>query len=143
MYVDVEEFITCIFEIVRGIGILLVNLFILRINSIFQCLPPNVRCLLYVDDFLICNRSRDVRSMEQVLQSYLNSIHTWTDENGSQFSKTKTVCKHFCQQCTLLPDPKLKLYGATIPVADEVVFGPHFRSEANPCPLTRIPETDA
>jgi hypothetical protein len=72
--------------------------------------------------FLICYRSRNMRSIERVLQRCLNSIQTWADENGFQFSKTKTVCMHFCRQCTLHPDPELKLCGATIPVADEVKF---------------------
>jgi hypothetical protein len=37
-------------------SILSVALFIviLKINNIRECLPPSVKCSLYVDDFLIC-----------------------------------------------------------------------------------------
>jgi hypothetical protein len=103
-------------------SILSVTLFILKINSIVQCLPPSVRCSLYVDDFLICYRSRNMRSIERLLQRCMISIQTWADENGFQFSKTKTVCMHFCQQHTLHREPELTLYGVGIPVVDEVKF---------------------
>ena len=103
-------------------SILSVTLFILKINSIVECLPPSVRCSLYVDDFLICYRSRNMRSIERLLQRCLNKIQTWADENGFQFSKSKTVCMHFCQQRTLHLDPELVLYGDKIPVVEETKF---------------------
>jgi hypothetical protein len=86
-------------------SILSVPLFIQKINSIVQCLPPNVRCSLYVDDFLICYRSRNMRSIERVPQRCLDSIQTWADDNGFQFSKTKTVCMLSYQQCALPLNP--------------------------------------
>jgi hypothetical protein len=63
-----------------------------------------------------------MRSIERLLQRCLNNIQRWADENGFQFSKTKTVCMHFCQQRALHPDPELKLNGVPIPVVDEVKF---------------------
>ena len=38
-------------------SILWVTLFLVKINSIAQCLKPGVDCSLYVDDFQICYRS--------------------------------------------------------------------------------------
>jgi hypothetical protein len=63
-----------------------------------------------------------MRSIERLLQRCLNNIQRWADENGFQFSKTKTVCMHFCQQRALHPDPELKLNGVPVPVVDEVKF---------------------
>ena len=63
-------------------SILSVTLFILKINSIIKCLPAGIRGSLYVDDFLICFRSKTMKSIERQLQRCLNSIQTWADENG-------------------------------------------------------------
>ena len=41
-------------------SILSVTLFILKINGIIKCLPAGVRGSLYVDDFVICFRSKSV-----------------------------------------------------------------------------------
>jgi hypothetical protein len=91
-------------------SILSVTLFILKINSIVSCLPPHVRGSLYVDDFLICYRSKDVRCLERQLQFCLNKIERWADENGFRFSKSKSVCMHFCHKRIPHPDPELKIY---------------------------------
>jgi hypothetical protein len=73
-----------------------------------------------------------MRPIERLLQRCLNNIQTWADENGFQFSKTKTVYMHFCRQRTLHRDPELTLYGANIPVVDEVsVPGSDIRPETN------------
>jgi ribonuclease HI len=103
-------------------SILSVTLFILKINSIVRCLPPNIKCSLYVDDFLICYRSHNMNSIERLLQLCLNGIESWADENGFQFSKTKTVCMHFCQKHTLHSDPELKIYGSSIPTVEKYKF---------------------
>jgi hypothetical protein len=63
-----------------------------------------------------------MRSTERLLQRCQNNIQTWADEDGFRFSKTKTVCKHFCQKRMLHRDPELTLYGTNIPVVDEVKF---------------------
>ena len=63
-----------------------------------------------------------MRAIERQLQCCLNKIQDWADENGFQFSKSKTVCMHFCQTYTLHPDPDLKLYGSSIPVVEETKF---------------------
>jgi hypothetical protein len=103
-------------------SILSVTLFSLKINSIVRSLPPDVRCSLYVDDFLICCRSRYMPAIERKLQICLRGIERWADENGFKFSRTKTVCMHFCQKRSLHPDPELTLYGDKIPVVDETKF---------------------
>jgi len=103
-------------------SILSVTLFILKINSIVKCLPSHIKCSLYVDDFLICYRSKNMNSIERLLQLCLNNIEKWADENGFQFSRTKTVCMHLCQQHILHCDPNLTLYGSAIPVVEEYKF---------------------
>ena len=103
-------------------SILSVLLFSIKINKIVKCLKPGVDCSLYVDDFLICYRSKNMHTIERQLQLCLNKIQTWADENGFKFSKSKTVCMHFCQKRGLHPDPSLTLDGTPIPVVEQTKF---------------------
>jgi hypothetical protein len=103
-------------------SILSVTLFVLKINSIVKFLPAGVRGSLFVDDFLICYRSRNMHSVERVLQGCLGKIESWADTNGFRFSKSKTVSIHFCNKRLLHPDPCLKLYNSEIPVVSETKF---------------------
>ena len=86
-------------------SVLSVTLFSLKINSIVSCLTTGVKCSLYVDDFLACCRSRQMRTIERQLQQCLNNLQTWCNENGFKFSQSKTVCMHFCHKRKLHPDP--------------------------------------
>jgi len=99
-----------------------VTLFILKINSIFKCLPAGVRGSLFVDDFCICFRSKSLIAIERQIQRCINSIQKWADEKGFQFSKSKTVCMHFTQLNSANAHPDLKLYGAGILVVSEFKF---------------------
>ncbi len=103
-------------------SILSVTLFVLKINSIVKCLPAGVKGSLFVDDFLICYRSKSMHSIERVLQGCLQKIESWADNNGFRFSKSKTVCMHFCCKRTVHFDPSLKLYNSEIPVVSEAKF---------------------
>ena len=103
-------------------SILSVTLFSIKINNIVKTLNPGVYCSLYVDDFLICYRSKHMHTIERQLQQCLNKIQRWALENGFKFSKTKTQCMHFCQLRGLHNDPVLKLDGVEIPVVDQYKF---------------------
>ena len=56
-----------------------------NINNIVKCLDDDVNCSLYVDDFLIRYRSKDMKTIETKLQNNLNEIEKWTIENGLNF----------------------------------------------------------
>jgi len=102
--------------------ILSVTLFCLKINSIIKALCPGVHYSLYVDDFLICYRSRHIHIIERHLQRCRNKLQECADTNGFKFSTTKTVCLHFCRLRKLHPDPQLFVNGNPIPVVEEVKF---------------------
>ena len=103
-------------------SILSVTLFSLKINNIVKCLNPGVDCSLYVDDFLICYRSKNMNTIERQLQLNLNKIQKWSTENGFKFSKCKTVCVHFCHLREAQNDHILTLDGTPIPVVEENKF---------------------
>ena len=103
-------------------SILSVTLFCLKINSIVKALFPGVECCLYVDDFLICYRSKHINIIEGHLERCFSKLHDWADTNGFKFSAAETVCIHFCHLRKLQPDPQLFLNGSPFPVVEEVKF---------------------
>ena len=76
-------------------SILSVTLFGLKINSIVKAISLGVECSLYVEDFLMCYRSKYINIIER--HSQLNKLSTWADTNGFKFCPSKTVCVHFCR----------------------------------------------
>ena len=77
-------------------GILVVTLISVKINSIVQCLKPDVDCSLYVDDFQICYRSSSMSIIERQLQ--------------------------LCLYRSRYLDPQLFLDQSPIPVVEETKF---------------------
>ena len=100
----------------------LLHLFSIKINSIVRTLSPGVNSSLYVDDFLVCYSSKQMHTIERQLQQCLARIQKWADQNGFRFSKTKTVCMHFCNLRKLHPEPELKLYDTVIPLVEQFKF---------------------
>ena len=102
--------------------ILSVTLFSVKINNIIKSVCPGVECFLYVDDFCICYRSKQMHTIERQLQQVLNNLNRWSNENGFKFSRIKTKCMHFCNSRKLHTDPELTLDGARIEVVKEFKF---------------------
>ncbi|OOZ28992.1 hypothetical protein BOW34_12860, partial [Solemya velum gill symbiont] len=88
-------------------SILSVVLFPIKINSIVSCMKTDTEGTLYVDDFSSSYRSKHMCTMEKHLQQCFNKLDKWAKTNGFKFSKTKTVCMHFCQLRGLHPDSTL------------------------------------
>ena len=103
-------------------AILSTTLFNVKLNDIINCLDYKTDGSLYVDDFCICFRSKNMRTIERHLQQCLNRIEDWATRNGFKFSKSKTQCVHFCQQRKMHNDPALYIYGSEIPVVAESKF---------------------
>ena len=99
-----------------------VTLFGLKINSIVKAISPGVECSLYVDDFLICYRSKHIHIIERHLQQCLNKLADWADTNGFKFFPSKTVCIHFCKLRKPHPEPTLLLNSTPVPVVEETKF---------------------
>ena len=85
-----------------------------------MALGPGVDCSLYVDDFLICYRSKHTIELQR--QQCLNKIQKWALEDGFKFSKTKTQCMHFRHLRGLHNGLILKLDGVEIPEVDQYKF---------------------
>ena len=58
-------------------SILSLTLFNIKIIDIFKTLDPVVDCSLYVDDILICYRSKHIHTIKRQLQQCLNKIQKW------------------------------------------------------------------
>jgi len=103
-------------------SILLVTLFTLKINSIVMAICPNVECFLYVDDFLICYKSKHIHIIERHLQRCLNKLQYWADTNGFCFLTSKTVCVYFCRLLKPHLDLQLFLNCILIPIIEKTKF---------------------
>ena len=67
-------------------SILSPTLFSIKINSLAKTLTFGTEGSLYVDDFLICYRAKNMNNIERQLQLCLNKIEKWAVDNGFRFS---------------------------------------------------------
>lgn len=103
-------------------SVLSVTLFLISINKILNQFHPPVKGSLFVDDLHISCEGADMRIIERQLQTAINNIVKWADNNGFSFSPSKTKCVHFCRKRGLHPDPEVCLRNETIPIVPEVKY---------------------
>ena len=103
-------------------SILSVTLFSIKINSLAKVLNDNIEGSLYVDDFQVCYRGKNMNNIERQLQLCLNKIEKWAMKNGFKLSSSKTLGMHVCNKRGLHPDPELKLYNSPIKIVSETKF---------------------
>ena len=102
-------------------AILSTTLFNVKINDIVKQVDPGVECSLYVDDFVIVDRSPTIDAIQRKLQHTIHRLEKWTLENGFTISKNKTVAMHFCPDKKCM-DPVLKLDNDPIQFVKEAKF---------------------
>ena len=98
-----------------------VTLFSIKIIILSKILIAE-QTALFVDDFLICYRTKNMNYIEGKLPICLDKLYKLTTENGLEFSKEKTECVHFCNQRKLHLDPVLKLDNTKIPDVDQYKY---------------------
>ncbi|GFU46495.1 probable RNA-directed DNA polymerase from transposon X-element [Trichonephila clavipes] len=103
-------------------SILSVTLFICHISSILNILSPSIQASLYVDDLQISCEGSDMRMIERQLQTAVNNIIKWCDNNGHSISASKSCCVHFCRKRGIHPDPEIRIRDIQIPVVPDVRF---------------------
>ena len=59
-------------------------------EKLIACLLQDIKCSLYVDDFLICYPAKHMYSIEKQLNICLDRLQKWCDTNGFKVSKKKT-----------------------------------------------------
>ncbi|GFY22056.1 putative RNA-directed DNA polymerase from transposon X-element [Trichonephila clavipes] len=91
-------------------------------SNILHQLPPSVREMLYVDDLQVSCQGSDMRLIERQLQTTVNRLVQWCDQNGHTISPSKSSCVHFCRKRNLHPDPSIHIEHIPIPVVSAVRF---------------------
>jgi hypothetical protein len=86
-----------------------VTLLSIKINSLAKALNDNTEGSLYVDDFLICYRDKNMNIIERHLQLCLKKIEKWAMDNAFEFSSSKTIGMHFCNKKRTLSRPSIKI----------------------------------
>jgi len=108
-------------------SVLSVTLFALAIDDITRCLPQDIGCSLYVDDFTIYISTSNIPSAERRLQIGLNNINEWTINNGFRLSPQKTVAVQFHRGRGLQREPQIFLGDRPVVFRDSCKFlGLHF-----------------
>ena len=102
-------------------NVLSVTLFNTKLE-IVKNINNRTNCALYVDNFLICYRTRNMNHIERQLQICLNKLSKWTTENVLRFSKEKTKCIHFCNQHKLFLTPVLKIDPTEIRIVEQYKY---------------------
>ncbi|GFX34536.1 putative RNA-directed DNA polymerase from transposon X-element [Trichonephila clavipes] len=97
-------------------SILSVSLFICHISPILSQFQPSIKASLYVDDLQISCKDSDMHLIERQLQTTVNKLGKWCDENDHNISASKSFCVHFCRKRVLHPDPALCIRETQIPV---------------------------
>ncbi|GFT94123.1 probable RNA-directed DNA polymerase from transposon X-element [Trichonephila clavipes] len=103
-------------------SVLSVTLFNIHMSNILHQLPPSVRGMLYVDDLQVFCQGSDMRLIERQLQTTVNRLVQWCDQNGHTISPSKSSCVHFCRKRNLHPDPSIHIGHIQIPVVSAVRF---------------------
>ncbi|GFW75924.1 probable RNA-directed DNA polymerase from transposon X-element [Trichonephila clavipes] len=103
-------------------SVLSVTLFNIHMSNILHQLPPSVRGMLYVDDLQVSCQGSDMRLIERQLQTTVNRLVQWCDQNGHTISPSKSSCVHFCRKRNLHPDPSIHIGHIQIPVVSAVRF---------------------
>ncbi|GFW86831.1 uncharacterized protein TNCV_2809861 [Trichonephila clavipes] len=63
-----------------------------------------------------------MRLIERQLQTTVNRLVKWCDQNGHTISPSKSSCVHFCRKRNLHPDPSIDIENIQIPVVSKVRF---------------------
>lgn len=103
-------------------GVLSVTLFIIKLNTITEQIPPYLQYSLYVDDIQISYTSCNISLCERKLQLGINRMTAWANRNGFKFSPEKTVCVPFSLRRGLMLEPSLHMGREEIPVHTQHKF---------------------
>ncbi|GFW41221.1 RNase H domain-containing protein [Trichonephila clavipes] len=63
-----------------------------------------------------------MRLIERQLQTAVNNIVKWCDNNGHSISASKSCCVHFCRKRGIHPDPEIRIRAVQIAVVPDVRF---------------------
>ncbi|GFT52172.1 putative RNA-directed DNA polymerase from transposon X-element [Trichonephila clavipes] len=81
-----------------------------------------MRGMPYVDDLQISCEGSDMRLIERQLQTTVNRLVKWCDQNGHTISPSRSSCVHFCRKRNLHPNPCIHIGNIQIPVVSAVRF---------------------
>lgn len=103
-------------------SILSVTLFAIKINSLATIIPRNIHTSLFVDDVQIALCGNSMHEVVTNIQPVINKMSKWAEENGFQFSPSKTNCMVFHRKPDFPIKPTLRLKGNALKVEKSVKF---------------------
>ena len=110
--------------LVQG-GVISPMLFNLKINDIFEDLPPAFSCAMYADDCTLWVQGRNVRQIIHDMQQALDSLMDWTNRWGFTFTPSKcqaVIFSRYMKKRELDGVPQLTLNNEPVQYAESVRF---------------------
>lgn len=98
------------------------TLFIKAIDRIITNISFPNKALLFADDLVIFCRGKNIKSIENQLQTTISKIEQWAKNTGFNFSQNKTKAVHFCKLRGNHREPDLRLLNITIPIVNKTKF---------------------
>ncbi|XP_060880770.1 uncharacterized protein LOC132952480 [Metopolophium dirhodum] len=110
---------------------LAVTLFLLAINDIVETIKVPVKANLFADDFNIFCRSKNLKTVQELLQISANSLSDWSKKTGFSFSNLKSKSIIFTKQ-KKIKDLNIILDNLVIPHHNKIkILGITFDSKLN------------
>ena len=103
-------------------SILSTVLFSFKIKNIVNSVLKDSEASLFVDDVGLCIRRKSLLHAQRLMQLCVNSVQDWVSNNDFQFSTSKTVCMHFCNQRKHFAEPSTLLDKNHIKVVTDAKF---------------------
>ena len=96
-------------------------LFAIFINDISEVFSEKSKCVLYADDLVLLVRHKSMENVNSILQTELEKLEKWADDNHMTINVAKTKCMVFHPQRTV-PTIQLNLHIYGKPVEQVKVF---------------------
>ena len=96
------------------------TLFLIGINDITTNLKPPVKTQLFADDITITCNGKNMNSINEYLQTAINTLQDWSKTTGLKFSPKKTQGILFTRKTKPNHPPKLYLSNLEIQFTDTI-----------------------
>lgn len=99
--------------------VLSASLFLAKLNSITEAIPPHIQYSLYADDLQISVSSCNLAIYERRFQVAIANLTKWADDNGFKLYPEKAACVCFTRKWGIQNAPALTMYNKRIRLATE------------------------
>ena len=114
------------------------TIFLIGINDITTNFKPPINTKLFADDIIITRSRKNISSINEHLQTAINTLQYWSKTTGLKFSSKKIQDILFTRKTKLNPPPKLYLSNLEIKFTDTIkILGLIFDKKLSSAPYLK------